>query len=420
MAETISMPKLGFDMAEGLLVRWVRQVGENINKGDVLAEIETDKATVEVESSASGVVLQLIVDQGTMVPVNAPIAVVGKVGEVISNQSSVSSDQSSVISDQSKVESRKSEVALNVERSTFNVQPASLEIGSVKASPLAKKIARDNNVNLASIQGTGPGGRVVRKDVEAALTSKQSSVISVQSAQTNYQLPITNYEDHILQTTKLRQAIGRRLVESKTTIPHFYVTHEFKMDALLDMRKQVNAYLPENEKVSVNDFILKGVALSLRQFPNLNATIKGNEVTQFGHVNVGVAVTVPGGLMTVVVKDTDQKTLRQISGEVKAMAARARDGKVKPDDVDGSTFSTSNLGMYDVEDFIAIINPPEAAILAISSAREAPVVENGAVKVGWRMKATISVDHRVSDGAEAAQFMQALAGFLENPVRMLV
>ena len=420
MAETISMPKLGFDMAEGLLVRWVKQVGETINKGDVLAEIETDKATVEVESSASGVVLQLIVDQGTMVPVNAPIAVVGKVGEVISNQSSVSSDQSSVISDQSKVESRKSEVALNVERSTFNVQPASLEIGSVKASPLAKKIARDNNVNLASIQGTGPGGRVVRKDVEAALTSKQSSVISVQSAQTNYQLPITNYEDHILQTTKLRQAIGRRLVESKTTIPHFYVTHEFKMDALLDMRKQVNAYLPENEKVSVNDFILKGVALSLRQFPNLNATIKGNEVTQFGHVNVGVAVTVPGGLMTVVVKDTDQKTLRQISGEVKAMAARAREGKVKPEDVDGSTFSTSNLGMYDVEDFIAIINPPEAAILAISSAREAPVVENGAVKVGWRMKATISVDHRVSDGAEAAQFMQALAGFLENPVRMLV
>jgi len=420
MAETINMPKLGFDMAEGLLVRWVRQVGENINKGDVLAEIETDKATVEVESSASGVVLQLIVEQGTMVPVNAPIAIVGAAGEVISNQSSVSSDQSSVISDQSKVESRKSEVALNVERSTFNVQPASLEIGSVKASPLAKKIARDNNVNLASIQGTGPGGRVVRKDVEAALTSKQSSVISVQSAQTNYQLPITNYEDHILQTTKLRQAIGRRLVESKTTIPHFYVTHEFKMDALLDMRKQVNAYLPENEKVSVNDFILKGVALSLRQFPNLNATIKGNEVTQFGHVNVGVAVTVPGGLMTVVVKDTDQKTLRQISGEVKAMAARARDGKVKPDDVDGSTFSTSNLGMYDVEDFIAIINPPEAAILAISSAREAPVVENGAVKVGWRMKATISVDHRVSDGAEAAQFMQALAGFLENPVRMLV
>ncbi|WP_345297429.1 2-oxo acid dehydrogenase subunit E2 [Candidatus Villigracilis affinis] len=227
-------------------------------------------------------------------------------------------------------------------------------------------------------------------------------------------------EDKVVSTTKLRQAIGRRLVESKQTIPHFYVTHEYKMEAVMDMRKQINAYLPENEKVSVNDFILKAVALTLRQFPNLNATIKGNEIIQFGHVNVGVAVTVPGGLMTVVVKDTDQKALRQISGEVKAMAGRARDGKVKPEDVDGSTFSTSNLGMYDVEDFIAIVNPPEAAILAISSAREVPVVENGQVKAGWRMKATISVDHRVSDGAEAAQFMQALAGFLENPVRMLV
>ena len=408
MAETISMPKLGFDMAEGLLVRWVRQVGENINKGDVLAEIETDKATVEVESSASGVVLQLIVDQGTMVPVNAPIAIVGSAGE--------------------KVDAPK---ALNVERLTLNVQPASIvdsvpqavasaDGASVKASPLAKKIARDQKVNLANVQGTGPGGRIVRKDIEAALASgstfnAQRSTLPIPDATRN-----TQHADQVIQTTKLRQAIGRRLVESKTTIPHFYVTHEFKMDALMDMRKQVNAFLPDNEKVSVNDFILKGVALSLRQFPNLNATLKGTEIVQFGHVNVGVAVTVPGGLMTVVVKDTDQKTLRQISGEVKTMAARAREGKVKPDDIDGSTFSTSNLGMYDVEEFIAIINPPEAGILAISSAREIPVVENGQIKAGWRMKATISVDHRVSDGAEAAQFMQTLAGFLEHPVRMLV
>jgi pyruvate dehydrogenase E2 component (dihydrolipoamide acetyltransferase) len=412
MAETISMPKLGFDMAEGLLVRWVRQVGETINKGDVLAEIETDKATVEVESSASGVVLQLIVDQGTMVPINAPIAIVGAAGE--------------------KVDAPKT---LNVERSTLDEKPAaqptpivdsapqavaSTDGAPVKASPLAKKIAHDQKVDLSNVKGTGPGGRIVRKDIEAALSSNQSTVTSKQSVQPNYQLPITSHDDKVIATTKLRQAIGRRLVESKTTIPHFYVTHEFKMDALMDMRKQVNAYLPDAEKVSVNDFVLKGVALSLRQFPNLNATLKGTEIVQFGHVNVGVAVTVPGGLMTAVVKDTDQKTLRQISGEVKAMAARAREGKVKPEDVDGSTFSTSNLGMYDVEEFIAIVNPPEAGILAISSAREVPVVENGQVKVGWRMKATISVDHRISDGAEAAQFMQALAGFLENPVRMLV
>ena len=410
MAETISMPKLGFDMAEGLLVRWVKQVGENINKGDVLAEIETDKATVEVESSASGVVLQHIVDQGTMVPVNAPIAIIGSAGEVISGQSSVNSKK---VADE-KPATRSTPIVDSVQQISV-----SLDVDSVKASPLAKKIARDQKVDLSNVQGTGPGGRIVRKDIEAALSSSKLSPVVSQSV-AFLGPPISSIENKTIQTTKLRQAIGRRLVESKSTIPHFYVTHEFKMDALMDMRKQVNAYLPEHEKVSVNDFILKGVALSLRQFPNLNATLKGGEVIQFGHVNIGVAVTVPGGLMTVVVKDTDQKTLRQISGEVKSMAARAREGKVKPDDIDGSTFSTSNLGMYDVEEFISIINPPEAGILAISSAREVPVVESGQLKIGWRMKATISVDHRVSDGAEAAQFMQALAGYLENPVRMLV
>ena len=415
MAETINMPKLGFDMAEGLLVRWVKQVGETINKGDVLAEIETDKATVEVESSASGVVLQHIADQGTMVPVNAPIAVVGAAGEKVDAPAGTPS----------KVEGQKSTPSASVPTPPVAAPVAQAVVapaaGPVKASPLAKKIAKDNNVNLASVQGTGPGGRVVRKDVEAALASgatvdhRPQTMVSGPSS-----IVTVSQEDKVIATTKLRQAIGRRLVESKTTIPHFYVTHEYKMDALMDMRKQINAFLGDNEKVSVNDFIVKAVSLTLRQFPNLNATIKGNEVIQFGHVNVGVAVTVPGGLMTVVVKDTDAKSLRQISGEVKAMAGRAREGKVKTEDVDGSTFSTSNLGMYDVEEFIAIINPPEAAILAISSAREVPVVENGQIKVGWRMKATISVDHRVSDGAEAAQFMQALAGFLENPVRMLV
>jgi len=410
MAETISMPKLGFDMAEGTLVRWVKQVGENINKGDVLAEIETDKATVEVESSAAGVVLQLIVNQGDVVPVNAPIAVVGVAGEKVSS--------APVSGVKPKAEEKPAPQSAPL---AAPVQSASAPVtsGPVKASPLAKKIARDKNVNLATIHGSGPNGRVVRKDVESAMMSGSSPVTSLQSPVSSAPV-IVSHDDKVIQTTKLRQAIGRRLVESKQNVPHFYVTHEFKMEALLDARKQVNVMMADNEKVSVNDFVLKGVALTLRQFPNLNATIKGTEVIQFGHVNVGVAVTVPGGLMTVVVKDTDQKSLRQISAEVKTMAGRAREGKVKPDDVDGSTFSTSNLGMYDVEDFIAIINPPEAAILAISSAREVPVVVDGVVKAGWRMKATISVDHRVSDGAEAAQFMQALAVFLENPIRMLV
>ena len=234
-----------------------------------------------------------------------------------------------------------------------------------------------------------------------------------------YQINVTQ-EDTTVQTTKLRQAIGRRLVESKQTIPHFYVTHEYKMDALMDMRKQANAYLPDNEKLSVNDFILKAVALSLRQFPNLNATIKGNEIIQFGHVNVGVAVTVPGGLMTVVVKDTDQKTMRQISGEVKAMAGRAREGKVKPEDVDGSTFSTSNLGMYDVEDFIAIINPPQVAILGMGRVRSEPVVvDDTRIEIQRRLNLVLSYDHRLIDGVTALRFMQPILAAVEDPLLLL-
>jgi pyruvate dehydrogenase E2 component (dihydrolipoamide acetyltransferase) len=440
MAETISMPKLGFDMAEGTLVRWVKNEGENVNKGDVLAEIETDKATVEVESSASGVVKKLLVEAGAVVPIGDPIAIVGSADEKIDEvpegkvaepkAEKKTEDQTGpelkTEPEAQKESGKKEEAAPQPQPTATAPTPiaqaaAPVQEGPVKASPLAKKIAREKQVDLTHLQGTGPGGRVVRKDVEAALSSGQPAAASRQpvTQPAPFFVPVSQ-EDQTVQTTKLRQAIGRRLVESKQTIPHFYVTHEYKMDALMAMRKQANEYLPDNEKLSVNDFILKAVALALRQFPNLNATIKGNEVIQFGHVNVGVAVTVPGGLLTVVVKDTDQKALRQISGEVKAMAGRAREGKIKPDDVDGSSFSTSNLGMYDVEDFIAIINPPEAAILAISSAREVPVVDNGQIKPGWRMKATISVDHRVSDGAEAAQFMQKLAEFLENPVRMLV
>jgi pyruvate dehydrogenase E2 component (dihydrolipoamide acetyltransferase) len=443
MAETINMPKLGFDMAEGVLVRWVKNEGENVNKGDVLAEIETDKATVEVESSASGVVRKLLVEAGSVVPVGNPIAVVGSADEKIEDapapaaQPKAEKKTDEQAGPELKTEPEKPQGEEQKAEASVQEKPAApakpepaaapsgqaappAQEGPVKASPLAKKVARDNKIDLSRLQGTGPGGRVVRKDVEAALAGGQQAAPGRQPAAVSTQPVVVSAEDQAVPTTKLRQAIGRRLVESKQTIPHFYVTHEYKMDALMAMRKQANEYLPDNEKLSVNDFILKAVALTLRQFPNLNATLKGNEVIQFGHVNVGVAVTVPGGLMTVVVRDTDQKSMRQISGEVKAMAGRAREGKVKPDDVDGSTFSTSNLGMYDVEDFIAIINPPEAAILAISSAREVAVVDNGQVKPGWRMKATISVDHRVSDGAEAAQFMQKLAEFLENPVRMLV
>jgi pyruvate dehydrogenase E2 component (dihydrolipoamide acetyltransferase) len=219
---------------------------------------------------------------------------------------------------------------------------------------------------------------------------------------------------------RLRAAIGRRMVEAKQQTPHFYVTRQYDVAALLELRAQLNALLPDEEKISVNDFIVKAAALALRQFPNLNASLQNDQIVRHGAVNIGVAVAVEGGLLTVVCRDADRKPLRQIAMEVRAMAARAREGKVRPEDIEGSTFSISNLGMFDVEHFIAIINPPEAAILAIGSAQETPVVKDGQIQPGWRMKATISVDHRVSDGAEAARFLQALAPYLEQPLRLLV
>lgn len=422
MAETISMPKLGFDMREGVLVRWVKKEGETINKGDVLAEIETDKATVEVESSASGVVRKLLASPGDSVPVGVTIAIIGSVDEKLEQPAAPATEQPAKVESQSEAGSVPAPIA----------PPAVIEdTGPLKASPLARKVAREASLDLGHVRGTGPGGRIVRRDVEAALSSGQvlpdaaslPEAASVPKTASQTMAPVFSplvHEDETIQTSKLRQAIGRRLVESKQNLPHFYVSHEYNMDALTVLRKQINGMLPDGEKISVNDFIVKAVALALRQYPNLNASLNGAQVIRHGAVNIGVAVTVPGGLMTVVVKNTDQKHLRQISTEVKSMAARAREGKVKSDDVDGSTFSTSNLGMYDVENFIAIINPPEAAILAIGSARDMPVVENGQLKIGSRMKVTISVDHRISDGSEAAQFMQALAIYLEEPLRLML
>jgi pyruvate dehydrogenase E2 component (dihydrolipoamide acetyltransferase) len=420
MAETISMPKLGFDMREGVLVRWVKNEGETINKGDVLAEIETDKATVEVESSASGIVRRLMASQGDSVPVGAAIAIIGSADEKLEENSTPTN-----------VQPARSQSQAVAAAGAAPVAPSAVleETGPLKVSPVARKVAREASLDLGQVQGSGPGGRIVRRDVEAALAAGPAQPASAPVAVPVVKPPAqsvapvlspVSHTDESIPTSKLRQAIGRRLVESKQNLPHFYVSHEFSMDALNSLRKQINGLLPEGEKISVNDFIVKAVALALRQFPNLNASLNGAQIVRHGAVNVGVAVTVPGGLMTVVVKDTDQKPLRQISIEVKSMAARAREGKVKPEDVDGSTFSTSNLGMYDVENFIAIINPPEAAILAIGSARDVPVVENGQIKIGSRMKATISVDHRISDGSEAAQFMQALASYLEEPLRLML
>jgi len=429
MGEIVNMPKLGFDMAEGTLVRWVKKEGETVNKGEVLAEIETDKATVEVESSASGVVRKLLVDEGAVVPVNSPIAVVGKADEELEELAPAASAKPSAAGEQAKAVVMPDVKSAPAKPVIFDFQSTTAsplgitnqQSSMLKVSPLAKKIARERSVDLSQLRGSGPGGRIVRRDVEAALASQESSVAGqIATSPLTPDYSTMGLADQVLPLSKLRQAIARRMAESKTSIPHFYVTHEYKVDSLLDLRRQLNNLQPENEKVSVNDFIVKAVALTLRQFPNLNASLNGNSVVRHASINIGIAVSVEGGLLTIVCREAGQKPLRQISTEVKAMAARVREGKVRSEEIEGSTFSISNMGMYEVENFAAIINPPEAAILAVGSAREAPVAENGLVKAGWRMKATISVDHRLSDGGEAAKFMQALAVYLEEPLRLLL
>jgi pyruvate dehydrogenase E2 component (dihydrolipoamide acetyltransferase) len=307
--------------------------------------------------------------------------------------------------------------------------------GGVRATPLARRIAEDSGIDLKVLTGSGPGGRIIKKDVETAkLTPPAPAPIAPAAPPTPVEeptglplAPLTGaavgeaLPDQHVPLSRLRQAIGRRMVDSKQNFPAFYVTHEYDMGPVMAMRRQANAMLSgSGEKLSVNDFIVKAAALTLRQFPNLNAKLDREAVLQFGRINIGNAVAVENGLLTVVCHDADQKTLRQISQEVKAKASRARAGKIQPEDISDSTFSVSNLGMFDVDNFVAIINPPEAAILAIGSARQVPVVVDDEVMAGWRMKATISVDHRVSDGAEAAEFMQALAQYLENPISLML
>lgn len=438
MADLITMPKLGFDMAEGTLIRWVKAEGDPIEKGELLAEIETDKATVEVESLFEGTVRKHLVSEGAIVPINTPIAVIGGADEEINFAALVgeeSAEQAAAPAAEAEAETPAA-VPQPVEESPLD---SSLP-GGVKATPLARRIAEDKGVNLAAVMGTGPGGRIVKKDVEAAQVTApalpavptpvepQAAPAAAGSTPAGPTLaPLMAVSvgetppDLRIPLSRLRQAIGRRMVDSKQNYPSFYVSYEYDMGPIMAMRKQANQMLTgTGEKLSVNDFLVKAVALTLRQFPNLNARMDGDAVLQYGRVNVGNAVAVPNGLLTVVCHDADRKTLRQISLEVKAKAGRVREGKIQPEDISDSTFSISNLGMFDVENFTAIINPPEAAILAVGAAKQVPVVKDGELTAGWRMKATISVDHRVSDGAEAARFMQTLADYIENPVSLML
>jgi pyruvate dehydrogenase E2 component (dihydrolipoamide acetyltransferase) len=440
MAEVLNMPKLGFDMEEGTLVRWVKGVGEAINKGEVIAEIETDKATVEVEAQQTGTILKFLAEEDSIVEVGAPIAIIGEEGEDVSAMAgggNAGGKAETAPAGNSDAPAKPGPAtpgpaATSSNGSSGGAAPAS-ENGSglpegVKASPLARRMAREEGIDLSQVRGSGPGGRIIRKDIEGFEPGTEAPAApAIAPGQAGAPMPAAptytapdgaDYED--IELTRMRKIVGQRTSASFTHVPHFYVTSEIDMAPALALRKQINANLTPETKVTVNDMIVKAVALTLRQFPNLNTHFHGDKLVRHQRVNVGIAVAVDNGLINVVCHDADRRPVSDMAVDNKRMIRAASEGKIRPEDVEGATFTVSNLGMYDVEHFLAIINPPESGILAVGSAKEVPVVIDGEIKVGTRMKATISIDHRVSDGAEGAQFMKHLRELLENPMKLLI
>lgn len=421
MAEFIKMPTLGFDMEEGTMGSWLKQVGDPIQKGDVLAEIESDKVTQELQARAEGILLAQLANTGDLIPVGDNLGIIGAEGEDVSALMSEAGGGSNGAAAPAVESAAAAESSTSV-TSAPTPAPAPAASGAldaefpdgVKATPVARRVAADHGVDLSRVGGSGPGGRVRKADVEAFMANPPAAETAVSTQQP---APAGATEKPL---TRMRQAIARRMTESKVTIPHFYVTVDIDMAGVLKLRKQINEALAPEQKVSVNDLIVKAAAIALRDFPNINASFAGEKIILHNQINVGTAVAVEGGLLTVVQKGTDGASISKIAQDHKEMIGRAREGKVKPEDVEGATFTVSNLGAFDVEHFVAIINPPNAAILAVGSAKQVPVVVDGELTIGNRMKATLSADHRVTDGAEAAQFTQTLKAVLENPLRLLI
>ncbi len=426
MAEVIKMPRMSDTMTEGVIVEWHKKVGDNVEPGEVMAEVETDKATMELESYQEGVLLHIGVEKGNAVPVDSIIAVIGEKGE----------DYKEVLANQEKakpeVEEKKEAPAEKAAEPVANVVPSTLESkpvsneqlssnknGRIKASPLAKKIAQDKGIDLANIQGSGDNGRIVKRDLENASVSSGTTLsgnTDIMSIQLPQVVGEESYED--VTVSQMRKTIAKRLAESKFSAPHFYLNMEVNMSKAIEARKSINEIAPV--KISFNDLVVKASALALRQHPKVNAAWMEDKIRHNKHVHVGIAVAVEEGLLVPVIRFTDNKTLSQISVETKQFAEKAKNKKLQPSDWEGNTFTISNLGMFDIDEFTAIINPPDACILAVGKIKETPIVENGEMKIGNIMKLTLSCDHRVVDGATGAQFLQTLKSFLEDPVRLLV
>jgi len=417
----ILMPALSPTMKEGNLAKWVKKEGDKIKAGEVIAEIETDKATMEVEAVDEGILAKIIIPQGSEnVAVNTCIALILEDGEDKSalDKFVSSSSNSSVVnkSDSLPQTANNIEKTTTIETKTF-VETTKSSSDFIKASPLAKRIAKNENISLNQISGTGPHGRIVKDDILNYLSSGNSSrSSSVGAIHRNPQ------EFYTKKNNNIRKVIAKRLLDSKQNVPHFYLSCELRVDKLNELRNSLNEVAHHDEngvpeyKISINDLIIKATAMALKKVPEANSSWTEEATIIYNNIDISMAVAIDGGLITPIIKNADQKTIQQISKESKALAKKARDGKLTPEEFQGGTFSISNLGMFGIDNFSAIINPPQSCILAVSRTVEKPVIDHGQVKIGHTMNITLSADHRVVDGAVGAEFLKALRRYIEHPI----
>jgi pyruvate dehydrogenase E2 component (dihydrolipoamide acetyltransferase) len=415
MAEIIRMPKLSDTMTEGVVAEWHKKVGDQIAEGDLLADIETDKATMEFESFQDGVLLYIGIEQGQTAPVDSILAILGDKDDEF--QSLIDSEEAPSTPEVTETITESAPAPEVVSASVEAITPTPIvNDASIKASPLAKKLANERGIDLSTVTPSGDNGRIVKADID----NYRAPAANSYNGQSNVPAVVTPGHESFSEVpiSQMRKTIARRLSDSKFTAPHFYLSIEIDMDNVMIARKAVNA--AQDVKISFNDFVVKAAAVALKKHPLVNSSWLGDKIRYNEHVNVGIAVAVDDGLLVPVVRFADTKSLPQISSEVKSLAGKARDKKLQPQEWEGNTFSISNLGMYGIESFTAIINPPDAAIMAIGGIIEKPVVKNGQIVPGHRMKVTLSCDHRVVDGAMGSEFLNTFKSILEQPVLMMI
>ncbi len=447
MAKEVLMPRMGYDMDEGTLLRWLKGVGDTIERGEPIAEIETDKTNLEIESFEGGVIHKFLIDEGDTVPVGQAIALVGEEGEEIADDAGSSASADSGAAEEEAVqEAAKSAPTAQSEEPAVSAastngasdQPATQQQVAdrkpgerVRASPLVRRLAAEHGLNLHQVNGTGPGGRIVKDDVMPLIGTGQAQQPAAQPAAQEAPAPAASadvfsedgVESELHDLSRLRKTIAKRMTESFSQQPHFYVSNTIDMGDAMKLRKQINAQVEDDtQKVSVNDLVVKATALALRKFPMLNAAYAGDQVKVYKRIDINIAIAVDGGLVSPFIPDADNKPIGQIAAMAKDLAKRAREGGLTPEEYQGGTFTTSNLGMFDVDRFIAIINPPQAGILAIGSIAKQAVWDDDREEFVPKdiMNATISADHRVTDGVAAAQFLQEVKRLLQNPMLLLV